>query len=384
MKLKLTAFHGLEPAGQVEISHGQCITFGRTSDAQNSYEADRHMSRVHFEIDFTGRHAELSDRGSSNGTFVNGSKISGKQRLTSGDKIRAGCTTFEVLIDQGTQQPSSNPLAEVVRDSRFESRSGASRQLANADSPRDSSSVSAKVKDVARKAEDSKPISPISESSLIESVNVADTTDPSVSSSEGAAHQGISDTYRLFSKRFTTELAVGLPIIADRLSKEWSVQFVLHPRKIRHDISMHSSNTIRLWNWNSATAEIGPIVVSWTEFKVHYITFMPRYLAADALVIYLGRNSAPLQQELRELTERGVQGFSEPGGFLSCFWPSSLATMLEVGGPSACQQLFQGNIAGALMASPWDNHTALLAANQQLSESLLAFHFETCTQFRPT
>jgi hypothetical protein len=75
----------------VEIGAGK-LTFGRDASADVMVE-DRGLSRVHFEIAWTGDLAAIRDLESTNGTFVDGIRIS-EIVLRSGSVITAGRTEF--------------------------------------------------------------------------------------------------------------------------------------------------------------------------------------------------------------------------------------------------------------------------------------------------
>lgn len=57
---------------------------------------DTEVSRRHAAVRLEGGQLEVEDLGSSNGTFVNGSRIDGPVRVGGGAKIRVGRTEFEV------------------------------------------------------------------------------------------------------------------------------------------------------------------------------------------------------------------------------------------------------------------------------------------------
>lgn len=80
----------------VWIRAGQRIKIGRSVwDADWVIPADPMMSGLHFEVFFDGRQCRIKDLDSSNGTFVNDESTDSCE-LNSGDKIRAGETTFEL------------------------------------------------------------------------------------------------------------------------------------------------------------------------------------------------------------------------------------------------------------------------------------------------
>jgi hypothetical protein len=66
---------------------------GRDDSAEIAVD-DRGLSRVHFEIAFDGEIAAIRDLGSTNGTFVDGMRIT-ELVLRSGSRISAGRTEFE-------------------------------------------------------------------------------------------------------------------------------------------------------------------------------------------------------------------------------------------------------------------------------------------------
>jgi len=75
-----------------ELSSGT-TTFGRDASADVAID-DRGLSRVHFEIAFNGDIAAIRDLQSTNGTFVDGSRVT-EVVLRSGSKITAGRTEFD-------------------------------------------------------------------------------------------------------------------------------------------------------------------------------------------------------------------------------------------------------------------------------------------------
>ncbi len=85
--VKLT-FDGREFPLSTEI-----VTLGRTPDNAVSFPDDPNVSRHHAEIEFRGGDYCLIDLGSSNGTTVNGQKLTGEIYLKPGDVILLGGTS---------------------------------------------------------------------------------------------------------------------------------------------------------------------------------------------------------------------------------------------------------------------------------------------------
>lgn len=81
----------------VEVS-GADFTVGRDSSCDLVVD-DEKASRRHFAIQALSGAAELSDLGSSNGTFVNGDRIVGSVSLQGGESLRLGGTEFDVIVD---------------------------------------------------------------------------------------------------------------------------------------------------------------------------------------------------------------------------------------------------------------------------------------------
>lgn len=79
-------------------------TFGR-DDAADIKVDDRGLSRVHFEIAFDGEIAAIRDLQSTNGTFVDGARIT-EVVLRSGSRVSAGRTDFEFEMLALAGEPS--------------------------------------------------------------------------------------------------------------------------------------------------------------------------------------------------------------------------------------------------------------------------------------
>jgi len=81
-------------------------------DPGNSIQLhDREVSRFHAEVRPAGEHFVLFDLGSSNGTFVNGARIT-EHLLATGDQVQVGCTLMLFTL---SEEGSSENLAEKIR-----------------------------------------------------------------------------------------------------------------------------------------------------------------------------------------------------------------------------------------------------------------------------
>ena len=71
------------------------ITVGRSADADLSLQTDPDISRLHATLERIGIYWTITDESlSRNGTFVNGTRIRGRQTLHPGDVIRIGESTL--------------------------------------------------------------------------------------------------------------------------------------------------------------------------------------------------------------------------------------------------------------------------------------------------
>ncbi len=81
-------------------------TIGRTSDNFISFPEDSNVSRYHAEIESRGDDFYIVDLDSSNGTTVNGARVSGERLLRNGDRIVFGGTSkIEFSVEKETDIP---------------------------------------------------------------------------------------------------------------------------------------------------------------------------------------------------------------------------------------------------------------------------------------
>ncbi len=73
---------------------------------------DTDVSRRHAEIRHEGDAVVVEDLGSTNGTFVNGERISGARPLSEGDEVRFGDTVWRLQTRPGVTVPGAQVVAE--------------------------------------------------------------------------------------------------------------------------------------------------------------------------------------------------------------------------------------------------------------------------------
>lgn len=81
------------PETRFQVGNG-ATSIGRSSASDISLQSDDYASGQHARLTRHGGLLYLEDVGSTNGTFVNGSKTVGATPLRGGDTVRIGSTTF--------------------------------------------------------------------------------------------------------------------------------------------------------------------------------------------------------------------------------------------------------------------------------------------------
>jgi len=97
-------------AGQ-SFSLGDRVRLGR-AEGNEIRLADRRVSRHHAVLEHVGHGYLITDQGSSNGTYVNGMRISQPTALHSGDTITIGNTQFTILSE--IQPQPTGPEETIV------------------------------------------------------------------------------------------------------------------------------------------------------------------------------------------------------------------------------------------------------------------------------
>jgi pSer/pThr/pTyr-binding forkhead associated (FHA) protein len=101
----------------IRLADGQSVLIGRATErAQFAVPHDNLMSGVHFAVECCPKGCRVIDKGSTNGTSLNGTKIQ-EAGLANGDEIKSGQTIFVVRIvpDDQLSVPSSSPVAAAPR-----------------------------------------------------------------------------------------------------------------------------------------------------------------------------------------------------------------------------------------------------------------------------
>jgi pSer/pThr/pTyr-binding forkhead associated (FHA) protein len=100
----LQVVRGSTPSGALHLVN-PLVTIGRDPDSDLVLD-DHLVSRHHAQIGRQGRTVFLYDLGSKNGTYVNGTRTTGSQRLAAGDTIRVGDTELVFQPDPERHGPA--------------------------------------------------------------------------------------------------------------------------------------------------------------------------------------------------------------------------------------------------------------------------------------
>jgi hypothetical protein len=106
MLVILEAVSGPVAGRRIEVRAGNILRVGRTTRSDYAIGEDSYLSSQHFSVECDGAQCRVRDLGSSNGTFVNGNKIS-EQLVTEGDSLVAGGSMFTVHIEASPSQPTT-------------------------------------------------------------------------------------------------------------------------------------------------------------------------------------------------------------------------------------------------------------------------------------
>lgn len=140
----LQAISGPVTGRRIEVPAGTILRVGRTTKSDWAIGEDAYLSGQHFCVEYDGAHCRVRDLGSSNGTFLNGDRVT-ESEVQEGDSIAAGATTFTVHIESAANAPGSSAADAPAADAppklptlRFAASAGGLRETGSAASPAES------------------------------------------------------------------------------------------------------------------------------------------------------------------------------------------------------------------------------------------------------
>jgi hypothetical protein len=117
MRLALRFISGKYQGGEFPLEDEREIIVGRSSDL-DMVLVEEMVSRRHARIQLVGGAVNIDDLGSTNGTFVNGERVTHAE-LQEGDRVLIGSNILKVVATDGTG-PVGNPMdaVQVARTTR--------------------------------------------------------------------------------------------------------------------------------------------------------------------------------------------------------------------------------------------------------------------------
>jgi hypothetical protein len=101
-------------AGHVFIIGGRVATIGRALDNDLVIQSTD-VSRHHARLEQVPGGYRVVDLGSTNGTLVNGQRVSGDQRLAAGDTLTLGATELAFQMSDEPEEPGRGPTSREKR-----------------------------------------------------------------------------------------------------------------------------------------------------------------------------------------------------------------------------------------------------------------------------
>lgn len=95
MPFIVESFSGPAAGRKFDLPDGVVVTFGRTDKSRFVIPDDTHLSGMHFSLECKGDKCKIRDVGSTNGTFLNGVKVT-ESEVALGGVISAGSCAFKL------------------------------------------------------------------------------------------------------------------------------------------------------------------------------------------------------------------------------------------------------------------------------------------------
>lgn len=98
MQVILEATAGPITGRRIEVPAGTILRIGRTAKSDYAIGEDSYLSGQHFAVECDGIECRIRDLGSSNGTFLNGNRVT-ETVAAEGDSVVAGGSTFSIHME---------------------------------------------------------------------------------------------------------------------------------------------------------------------------------------------------------------------------------------------------------------------------------------------
>src|SRR5215471_16933294 len=127
MRLALRFISGKYQGGEFPLEDNREIIVGRSSDL-DMVLVEEMVSRRHARIQLVGGSVNIDDLGSTNGTFVNGERVTHAE-LQEGDRVLIGSNILKVVSTDGS--PPSEAMQEQVQLKAQRTTGGDARMSGN-------------------------------------------------------------------------------------------------------------------------------------------------------------------------------------------------------------------------------------------------------------
>lgn len=112
MQAVLEVTSGPHSGRKIVLSPGVPVRVGRTSKADYVVAEDTFLSGAHFYVEWSGEQCVVRDLSSSNGTFLNGTRLS-EGSVHEGDIITAGQSSFALRLDAAGALTAMRPAVSL-------------------------------------------------------------------------------------------------------------------------------------------------------------------------------------------------------------------------------------------------------------------------------
>lgn len=112
MQAVLEVTSGPHTGRKIVLSPGIPVRIGRTSKADYVVAEDTFLSGAHFYVEWSGDQCVVRDLSSSNGTFLNGTRLS-EGSVHEGDIITAGQSSFALRLDSAGAMTAMRPAVSL-------------------------------------------------------------------------------------------------------------------------------------------------------------------------------------------------------------------------------------------------------------------------------
>ncbi len=118
MQAALEVTAGPHAGRKIVLTPGVPVRIGRTAKSDYVVAEDTFLSSAHFAVEWSGDNCVVRDLTSSNGTFLNGTRVS-EGPVREGDTITAGQSSFALRLDALGGGPAHDPAVPLDQTRHF-------------------------------------------------------------------------------------------------------------------------------------------------------------------------------------------------------------------------------------------------------------------------